>query len=146
MFIDLAIKEFLDNPVIGVGTGNSVGGIGFPHNVFVEVAAEFGLVGLLLFLTLCFVVVRTALKHLHNPARGQPDWLMNLAFTIFIFALVEALFSAYMGGDILLYGSMGMISVIAKLYEQESRETSVISESEGWLERYLTRFGSVANQ
>ena len=47
---------------------------------------------------------------------------MNLAFSFFIFAWVEALFSAYMGGDMLLYGSMGMISVVAKITEQEAGE------------------------
>lgn len=29
-----AIKDFIENPIIGVGVGNSGGGIGFPHNIF----------------------------------------------------------------------------------------------------------------
>lgn len=145
MFIEMAIKEFLENPVIGVGTGNSVGGIGYPHNVWIEVAAEFGILGLLIFIALCVVVVRTAVKNLHNPLRGQTDWLMNLSFAIFIFAFVEALFSAYMGGDILFYGSMGMISVVSKLYEQEELSYQPANNSNDWLDRYLTRYGSVTN-
>ena len=122
ILMDLAIKEFLEHPLFGVGTGNSSGGIGYPHNAWVEVAAEFGIVGLLIFTTLCVVVIATALKYLRGARQGRNDWLMNLAFAFFIFAWVEALFSAYMGGDILLYGSMGMVSIIAKLTEQEARE------------------------
>lgn len=122
ILIDMAIKEFLEHPLIGVGTGNSSGGLGYPHNALVEVAAEFGIFGLLLFLTLCTLVAVTGVKYLRGSKRGRQDWLMNLAFSFFIFAWVEALFSAYMGGDMLLYGSMGMISVVAKITEQEAGE------------------------
>ena len=117
--MDLAVKEFFDNPLAGVGTGNSSGGIGYPHNVLVEVAAEFGVIGLALFLTLCVVTIRRAKRFLSDAAHRQGDWLMNLAFSFFIFSLVEALFSSYMGGDMQLYGSIGLVSVVARLKEQE---------------------------
>ncbi|MFN7946112.1 MAG: O-antigen ligase family protein [Blastocatellia bacterium] len=120
--MDLAVREFFDNPLAGVGTGNSSGGIGYPHNVLVEIAAEFGVIGLALFLTLCVVTIRRAKRFLHNVAHGQGDWLMNLAFSFFIFSLVEALFSSYMGGDMQLYGSIGLVSVVAKLKEQEQSQ------------------------
>lgn len=122
ILMDLAIKEFLEHPLIGVGTGNSSGGIGYPHNAWVEVAAEFGILGLAIFSILCGVVITMALTYLRGAPKGRDDWLMNLAFSVFIFAWVEALFSAYMGGDMLLYGSMGMVSVVAKITEQEARE------------------------
>jgi len=122
ILIDMAIKEFLEHPLMGVGTGNSSGGIGYPHNALVEVAAEFGIFGLLLFLTLCAFVTVTGVKYLRGSKQGRQDWLMNLAFSFFIFGWVEALFSAYMGGDMLLYGSMGMVSVVAKITEQEACE------------------------
>lgn len=144
IFMEQAINEFLASPIIGVGTGNSSGGIGYPHNVFIEVAAEFGFLGLLIFLPLCVVVIRTAIKHIRNPLKGQTDWLMNLAFATFIFALVEALFSAYMGGDVLFYGSMGMISVIAKLYEQDAPIES--EERVGWIDRYVESFGTLSGK
>ena len=144
IFIEQAFNEFLSSPIFGVGTGNSTGGLGYPHNVFVEVAAEFGFLGLLIFLPLCVVVIRTAIKYLRNPSKGQNDWLMNLAFAFFIFAFVEALFSAYMGGDVLFYGSMGMVSVIAKLYEQDAPVES--DDRVGWLDRYVESFGTVSGK
>lgn len=144
IFMEQALKEFFENPIIGVGTGNSAGGIGYPHNAFVEVAAEFGFLGLLIFLPLCFFVIRTAIRHIRNPLKGQNDWLMNLAFATFIFAFIEALFSAYMGGDVLFYGSMGMVSVISKLYEQDAPVES--EDRVGWLDRYVESFGTVSGK
>ncbi|MFN0087840.1 MAG: O-antigen ligase family protein, partial [Blastocatellia bacterium] len=125
LLIDTAIREFLEHPVIGVGTGNSSGGTGYPHNSFVEVAAEFGLVGLVVFVSLCGLIVQTAIRHLRGfstaSALGRRDWMMNLAFCCFIFAFVEGLFSAYMGGDMLFYVSASLVSVVAKLTEREKQ-------------------------
>lgn len=127
ILMDMAINEFLAHPLIGIGTGNSSGGIGYPHNALVEVAAEFGLFGLVIFLTLCALVTVTGVKYLRGTKQGRNDWLMNLAFSFFIFGWVEALFSAYMGGDMLLYGSIGMVSVVAKITQQEARERGLES-------------------
>ncbi|HWQ36256.1 MAG TPA: O-antigen ligase family protein [Blastocatellia bacterium] len=124
--MNLAVDEFLDNPLFGVGTGNSSGGIGYPHNVLVEMAAEFGVIGLTMFLALCLVTIRRAKRFLYDAAHEQDDWLMNLAFSFFIFSLVEAFFSSYMGGDMQLYGSVGLVSVVAKLKEQWQSQTQEV--------------------
>lgn len=146
ILMDMAIREFLENPLIGVGTGNSSGGIGYPHNALVEVAAEFGLFGLLIFLTLCVLVTVTGVKYLRGTKRGRNDWLMNLAFSFFIFGWVEALFSAYMGGDMLLYGSIGMVSVVAKITEQEAQERGLdYSQSDQSMNGSWARPGKVTD-
>ncbi len=121
--IDAAIREFVEHPIIGVGTGNSAGGTGYPHNSFVEVAAEFGLVGLVIFISFCGLIVQAALRHVRGIASASAlrrnDMLMNLAFCFFLFAFVEGLFSAYMGGDMLFYVTASLVSVVAKLTERE---------------------------
>jgi hypothetical protein len=59
---------FVDNPVFGVGFGgfkayNSVTEfIKYPHNIFVEMAVEGGVIGLLVLCALCFVLFRAVYK------------------------------------------------------------------------------------
>lgn len=128
--IDLAIGEFLDSPLLGVGTGNSSGGIGYPHNSVIEVAAELGLVGLVVFILLHVQVVRTAYFAIRRTA-GQPfAWTVSAAFAIYIFSFVESLFSGYMGGDMLLYVSIALVSVTGRVAAQEESARSAPSEPE----------------
>jgi len=54
------ISQFLNNPLLGVGWGNyaSFGRSVYPHNLFIEVAAELGLLGLATFTVLLFTLSR----------------------------------------------------------------------------------------
>ncbi len=113
--IDLAIDEFLSNPILGVGTGNSSGGVGYPHNSVIEVAAELGLVGLTIFILLHAQVLRTAYFAFRRTAGQQLSWTVGAAFAIYIFSFVESLFSGYMGGDMLLYVSIGLVSSVSRV-------------------------------
>ncbi|MFN7623023.1 MAG: O-antigen ligase family protein, partial [Acidobacteriota bacterium] len=109
LLIDLAIDDFLAEPILGVGTGNSSGGVGYPHNSIIEVAAELGLVGVSIFLLLQAVVAVTAYRTI-KKTKGTPDeWIMTTAFAIYLFAFIESQFSGYMGGDMLLYTSIGLV-------------------------------------
>ncbi|MFN6201805.1 MAG: O-antigen ligase family protein [Acidobacteriota bacterium] len=118
LLIDLAIDDFLAEPILGVGTGNSSGGVGYPHNSIIEVAAELGLVGVSIFLLLQAVVAVTAYRTI-KKTKGTPDeWIMTTAFAIYLFAFIESQFSGYMGGDMLLYTSIGLVAVVAQLLNQ----------------------------
>lgn len=118
LLIDLAIDDFLAEPILGVGTGNSSGGVGYPHNSIIEVAAELGLVGVSIFLLLQAVVAVTAYRTI-KKTKGTPDeWIMTTAFAIYLFAFIESQFSGYMGGDMLLYTSIGLVAVVSQLLNQ----------------------------
>jgi len=118
LLIDLAIDDFLAEPILGVGTGNSSGGVGYPHNSIIEVAAELGLVGVSIFLLLQAVVAVTAYRTI-KKTKGTPDeWIMTTAFAIYLFAFIESQFSGYMGGDMLLYTSIGLVGVVSQLLNQ----------------------------
>lgn len=115
LLINMAIDDFLKHPIIGVGTGNSSGGVGYPHNSIIEVAAELGLIGATIFLLLQATVIVTAYRTIQR-VRGTPDeWVMSTALAIYIFAFVESQFSGYMGGDMLLYVSIGLVAVVSQL-------------------------------
>jgi len=57
-----AILLFLQNPLLGVGTGGFPGG--YPHNIFLEVAAENGIFGLLLFICFLFSVIQKGFRYI----------------------------------------------------------------------------------
>ncbi len=60
------VELFLENPIKGVGSGAFSESISLrraPHNVFIAISAELGLVGLALFAILYFIVLSTALQH-----------------------------------------------------------------------------------
>lgn len=121
VLMSLAIDEFVDNPIFGVGTGNSSGGIGFPHNALIEVAAEFGLIGLTIFLWLCAATFYKAWKVIKAEDPDNPDYLTRLTLAMFIFSFVESMFSSYMGGDTLFYSSIAIVSSLIKIREWEKR-------------------------
>ncbi|MFZ4984167.1 MAG: O-antigen ligase family protein [Blastocatellia bacterium] len=115
LLINLAVDDFLQHPIIGVGTGNSSGGVGYPHNSIIEVAAELGLVGVTIFLLLQGVVVATAYRTIRRVKGTSGELIMATAFAIYIFAFIESQFSGYMGGDMLLYVSIGLVAAASQL-------------------------------
>ncbi len=116
----LAFRDILEHPLIGVGTGNSCGGIGFPHNILLEVSAELGLLGLMLFLTMCYIIIRKAVKFIREEKNVDLNLSMRLAFFLFIYHFVEAMFSGYITNQTPLFASIGLISVICKMRKRFS--------------------------
>jgi O-antigen ligase len=79
-----AIQMFTSHPILGAGMGsfNDVRpDLGYPHNLFLEIAAEFGLVGLgLLLAYLCVLIARADL------VRKKLDPLMGSVLLAFLAA------------------------------------------------------------
>ncbi len=93
-----AIQSFGDNLVhtlAGIGTGSyaaiSTHGALYPHNIFLEVGSELGVLGLL---AIAAFVISVVVRLLGLVARGGEDagW-SGLLLTLFVFALVNAQFS-----------------------------------------------------
>ena len=116
-----AMNEFIKHPFTGVGTGNSSGGTGYPHNSVLEAAAEYVIFGLLLLLTFIFVAIRSGRKMIKISLSPLHERIAHLTVVLFIFAFTESLFSGYMGGDMLLYGSISLLSAVYKLKQNEER-------------------------
>lgn len=105
LLVEAGWKIFMDNPLTGVGVGNfywTAGKYepvypGFAHNMYIEVAAELGLVGIFLFMGIIFltlkdlrmIIKRTDLN-LGNYAKGLYIGLMGfLAAALFLHAEYE---------------------------------------------------------
>lgn len=110
-----AINDFKANPVLGVGIGNSVGGIGYPHNILLEVAAELGVFGLLIIISMFYLTIKKALVFIKKTEMPTLNTLMKLSLTLFVYSLTEAMFSGYITNQTRLFMSMGIIVSLIRL-------------------------------
>lgn len=117
-----AYSEFVGNPVYGVGTGNSAGGTGYPHNSLLEVAAEYGLLGMAIYLSFLHQVFKYGRRMIQSAIDPVTGKVARLTFILVLFAFTESLFSGYMGGDMLLYGSVGLLSAVYKIKINDERD------------------------
>lgn len=87
----MAWHKFLESPIVGHGYG-SIEYLGnpYPHNVALELAAETGIIGILLFGSVLFFAFRNAVND-------------RLALALLSFALLTAMVSGYFGGRIFLF-------------------------------------------
>jgi len=114
-----AINDFKENPILGVGIGNSVGGSGFPHNIILEVSAELGILGLLILIPMCYLTVKKAIMFIKREKRQDLNLLMKLSLLLFIYFLAEAMVSGSITQQTQLFMSMGIIVSLVKLKGRE---------------------------
>jgi O-antigen ligase len=116
-----AINDFKENPILGVGTGNSVGGTGFPHNIILEVSAELGLLGLLILIFMCYLTLKTAITFIKRKEMPDLNTLMKLSLLLFIFSLVEAMFSGFITNQTRFFMTMSLVISIKKMTVQKAK-------------------------
>lgn len=75
-----AILLFLQNPLLGAGTGGFPGG--YPHNIFLEIAAENGIFGLLLFICFLFSVIQKGVKYIILYLPKLDEYSKNIGLII----------------------------------------------------------------
>jgi O-antigen ligase len=123
-----AIVEYEQNPIFGVGLGNSAGGSGSPHNIILEVGAELGVFGLLLFIFICHLTIKKAIVFVKYEQRPGLKLLMMPALLLFIYSLVEAMFSGNITQQVHLFGSIALVSAIAKIKPDSRINQCFVSE------------------
>lgn len=114
---------YLDHPVVGVGAGNypvrfepygtQIGSVApfyddpgeaqYPHNLYLEVAAETGSVGLLLFAALLLVAFGSLARAWARLSRRDEPLLRDLAAALAIALVGYALTSLFLHGHFLRY-------------------------------------------
>lgn len=111
-----AINDFASNPFFGIGTGNSAGGYGAPHYLLLEVLAEWGVFGGIIFLSLLFITIKTAIIFLKTESNSDLLFLMKLSLILFLFFTLQGLlFGGYITTYTPFFVAMSLISVIGKL-------------------------------
>lgn len=116
-----AIKDYIESPILGLGTGNSLEGIGIPHNIILEIAAELGILGLIIFMVMCYITIKRGLSILKNDDLSEFNTLMKISLSLFIYSLVEAMFSGNITNQTQLFMSMGFITSLLKIKQYNDR-------------------------
>jgi O-antigen ligase len=115
--LKLSWQMFLDNPVFGVGFGgfkayNSVTEfLKYPHNIFIEMAVEGGIVGLLVLSAMLYVLFRSVYRF----TKCHPEFISGSGILpLASYSLLLALFSKDLSSQTVLWifiAFMGMSSV-----------------------------------
>jgi len=109
---EAAKNLFLENPLKGVGTGGfgHFNVLSYPHNIFLELASEFGVLGVLVVIILFVYAAYLGIKLLKNQNASALE--LNLSktfFALFIFSLVNSQFSGAIYGNYELWFAMAGI-------------------------------------
>jgi O-antigen ligase len=130
---------FQDHPVFGIGSGgwgwvwNKQDFRDFPHNIFLEILCEQGLIGCLLFSLFFFGSIRlvwSVLSHPFNTTRGKI--LAIWAIGILTFAGLDAQLSGDIQTNDYIWMAAAITAVLARLCaaaERESRLAGRLSSS-----------------
>ncbi len=108
-----AWQAFQDNILIGLGIAGWPTYFGaekinsHPHNIFLEIAAELGIIGLLLFFGICFSLLSNRGKYFFHKIFPTHTYVL---FGCLTFAALNALKSGDLNDNILLFFLIGLIS------------------------------------
>lgn len=130
---NLATQMFVDRPILGTGTGafaaftSTRAGLSdftYPHNNLLQIAAEFGVIGVALFLALVALA-------LLRKAPASAAW--TSVRVIFVFALTLSFTSGDIYGDRLLWGLLVLIlsaPVAVRYGGREAEEPPIVAPFE----------------
>lgn len=119
-----AFYMFLDNPVFGKGPGAFGGHSGerlYPHNILLEIAAELGVAGLVVFIIFLFLNYGL-IKKLFHPNMGRlarDNMFIRWSAMTFIFSFINALFSGDTATNSLLWFSSGALIAANNTHTKE---------------------------
>jgi O-antigen ligase len=103
---------FVEHPIAGVGVGgfSHFDFLEYPHNIFLEAASEYGLIGLALIVSIIVAVIR-CYHYVKRKLLERPSEMRILrAFTlILIFAFMNAMVSGSITGNSWIWLAMGGI-------------------------------------
>jgi O-antigen ligase len=113
MSVNIRLKHYSDawqlfkqKPLFGMGTGGFPGG--YPHNIFLEIAAENGLLGLVIFLCFLFTVCQRGYQFLNkniikNNKQAKIIGLIVLVVGILLFIERQFSFRLDMHKDLFVF-------------------------------------------
>jgi O-antigen ligase len=111
----IAWQSYLSHPIFGAGEGvfmDQYDDDAYPHNMFLETAAELGTVGLIL-LTIVLLRVLVRARHAWRCVSGRNDADFRLAAVLLAQAFVEAQFSGFLTAQMPFFLMLGILSGMA---------------------------------
>ncbi|MDM5190879.1 O-antigen ligase family protein [Bacillus sp. DX4.1] len=126
---DFAFKLFADNPIVGDGIGgfgysyNDTDARGYPHNIFLEIISELGLLGLILFLLLIFKCI---VPYFYRG--GKDNSIGYSIFIVFLFYFLNANISGDLNDNRVMFCFMSLVyvsSCITRVPDRNLRKLTV---------------------
>jgi O-antigen ligase len=128
-----SIQLIRSNPLVGIGTGSfkSIGqnlfpwiesGWQYPHNILLELFVENGVLGISLFLTFLFVIIKRYLK-IREKVIGENRTILDTFFCLFLFTLINSMISGDLTMNANLWLFAGFIVSIGYNIEYYENET-----------------------
>lgn len=115
---ELAIRDFIANPIFGIGFGNSVEGIGNPHNIVLELLAELGVIGCLIFSALLWSVWNKGVRAMRAQRDSGNQFVLKMVFGLFLLFFVESMFSGNLSQESNIFMSIGLILSVSDIIAQ----------------------------
>ncbi len=112
-----ALDAWQEDPVIGRGVGSfpvlfeRADEAFYPHNIFLEVLIENGIIGVVLLLILIVAAVRSI-----RYTRNEFDWVRLVLIMMFVNAFVNAQVTADLPDNRLLFAVMGLMTLQSRNY------------------------------
>ena len=110
----ISLQAFIHHPLLGIGAGGyssllGVGGL-YPHNVLIEVACEFGILGLVLFSSFLVLTIRNIVIFCKESS-SNPLYQLAIPFaSLFIYAISNSMFSGNIAGNEMIWHSSGVLA------------------------------------
>lgn len=116
-----AWNMFLDTGLLGSGIGNYrsqlVAEISYPHNVFLEFAAELGIIGVFLFLALVFIALK---RYFNNFDRG--NFYSVIILLLFVFNFMAANVAGDINDNRIMFFTIGLL-MQSKVFRSGAKAT-----------------------
>jgi O-antigen ligase len=115
------LNNFKQNILFGVGFGAyefttiTFGKISYPHNIFIELLSETGVIGITLF----SIILVSTIRMLRKLYERMDLFSFLFVLSIFITSFINANFSGHIGFNLMFWFSCGLIYSIAKLYYEK---------------------------
>lgn len=121
---DKAIQMFGDSPIIGYGISsftqiyNNGRSIEYPHNIFLELASELGLIGLILFLSMFFLAL---FRFFNKPKKdGEIKILAWISFSLLLYHFTNANVSGDIIGNRVFFTFLALIWIFNNIKAREN--------------------------
>lgn len=114
------IVDFLSAPLLGLGTGGfylemPYMPFKYPHNLFIELACENGILGLVLAVMFVVAVVRAGLENIriyYSMGREKLSTLSIFLLVLFVYALWNSMFSGNISGNETVWFAAGLVYAV----------------------------------
>ncbi|MBN2104494.1 O-antigen ligase family protein [bacterium] len=124
-----SIQDFQGASIFGIGTGSFILETPFlilhwPHNLFLELACENGIFGLLLITVFVFFSFKWSYQNIHRYYKRQDSNKLQISisvFCIFIFALWNAMFSGDIATNPIVWYGAGLIYSMSEIHSHDNK-------------------------